>query len=187
VRLDGDSPPSHFGAKKKRNAVLHVECSLLFVDFSQNWNMSTCFSKPTQYKISWKSVQRFLSCYMRMYEHGEANRCIYATVRCRYSPAKIFCAAVFAPFLQVQTVYTVHSTECLSFWTSVLTEHSKRTVSLANLPAPCPLLWDTETGQHKYKSMPRGDSNSRSMYSQALYRAVTVFPSCFNCFDSLVI
>jgi hypothetical protein len=40
-------------------------CPLFLSDLNQNWNVSTDFSKTSQYKISWISVQWFPSCYIR--------------------------------------------------------------------------------------------------------------------------
>jgi hypothetical protein len=54
-----------------------VKCMLLLSDFDQTWNVSTDFSKTLQYKISWKSVQPFSSCYIRTDRQDEAYSRIF--------------------------------------------------------------------------------------------------------------
>jgi hypothetical protein len=46
-------------------------------DLNRRWNMPTNVSRTPEYKISWKSVQRFSSCYMRTDRHGppKGNLC----------------------------------------------------------------------------------------------------------------
>jgi hypothetical protein len=44
----------------------HVKWPLLWSDFNQNRNVLTHFNATHQYNISWKSVQLFLSCCVRL-------------------------------------------------------------------------------------------------------------------------
>jgi hypothetical protein len=58
---------------------LRVKRPFLLSDSNQNLIVLTDFSKRTQYRILWISVQRFSSCYMWQStdRYGGANRCIF--------------------------------------------------------------------------------------------------------------
>jgi hypothetical protein len=43
---------------------LHVTCPLMSTDINENWSIYTTFSGARQYKNSWKSIHRYLDCYM---------------------------------------------------------------------------------------------------------------------------
>jgi hypothetical protein len=60
---------------------LHAKRPFLY-DFNQNWNVSTNFSKTSQYKITLKSVERFSGYSMRADRHGEPTSRIYASFCC---------------------------------------------------------------------------------------------------------
>lgn len=53
-------------------------------DFNWRWNMPIHYIETKQHRLSWKYVQRFVSCYVRtaVQTRTEANRRTSATVRC---------------------------------------------------------------------------------------------------------
>jgi hypothetical protein len=73
-------PIRRFPAKELSCVETRVQCPLVLSDFSQNWNVSTNFSKKHQNQILWKSVHSFSSRFMRADRHDKASRSILATL-----------------------------------------------------------------------------------------------------------
>jgi hypothetical protein len=69
---------------------LNVNSPLFLFDLKKTWNVYTNFSNIPQNQISSKSVERFLSCYMRTEgktdlrtdRHEEVNRRTFITFSC---------------------------------------------------------------------------------------------------------
>jgi hypothetical protein len=51
---------------------IHVKC-LLLSDFNQNFNISTNYSKTSQYQVLWKSVQQWSHADRWSDRHGKAR------------------------------------------------------------------------------------------------------------------
>jgi hypothetical protein len=74
--------PTRSLRRAETHVAVHTKSSLLLSDFKQNCNVSTNFSKNTEYKISRKFIQKFSSCSIRIVgqtdKHCEANMYIFA-------------------------------------------------------------------------------------------------------------
>jgi hypothetical protein len=59
----------------KTHTGFHLKCSLFLLDYNQNFDLSTNFSKTAKYLISRKSVGRISGCFMRYRQtDGQALR-----------------------------------------------------------------------------------------------------------------
>jgi hypothetical protein len=73
---------SHSGTQRTAH-VFTCKIPIVVVHFWKNRNVSTNFSKIPLYKISSKSVQHFLSCYMQTGRYSKVNTYIF--VSCKYT------------------------------------------------------------------------------------------------------